>query len=835
MNYSIALALTRLRHVPLAGMLWLSPGLANANLDLSQASVDILDNGLTVIVLEEHSFPVVSVQMLYRTGARDESVGKTGLSHFVEHMVFLQSKKFPDFGLVSTIETVGGEMHALTWLDQTTFFATVPARDLELLIRIEADRMTNAKWDTAGVESERSGILTELYGYENDPASVLHDNVLYLTFLAHPYRNNTIGWDSDVLHITHQELQAFYAAQYHPGNAVLAVVGDVSRAETLQLIKREFDRLPGRVRMPKPHTLEPVQDGVRRIRILGAPERKFVELAYRAPSVHSPDFAAFLLIQDLLAGSSGINFLENDWGTPARPDSILAGVSDDLTTWFPPQDQDYAFTIRSTLAEDGDEGQLENAIEAGIQRLRRQFTGDPQFADSALEQAVRRVRRALVLDNNTTEDAAFMLAWFAGLDALTKLIGLPELLQKVTAGDVVRVLDTWLRPEQRTIGWFVPGISGHALALPDADPDEQVNDRKSSGEPAAHGPERAGPALATQLSNGTPVIVQRSTLSPTATLKVVVAAADLTLPHGVDLQEPAPGLMSLDFRLLPNELGQAIRQARDIIDSAAPISDEGRINRANPDALLEQSFRQTLNLPTGNTPAAGPVLLVVTGDIDPDLTGRMLEDSFADLPANPWAIPAAKDPPAPGVLEKQTGFPVAQEALGYLSQVPNPSVNTAVIWQMVLTALMNVHQDRLWMGAIPEGLVYYIETAFHTDGRNQWITLKTGVDQGKHEAMKKLLVEQLALLVTEPPSHREIDEARAYMLGRNVSEAQSNAELADSLTWQWILFGKLLDYQEYERLLNQVSREDIIEQLPAFSRGVVVSVRNPLPEQAAIK
>ena len=125
----------------LAVLLLLVSSPTPAYLDLASASVERLENGLAVIVLEAPSFPVVSVQMLYRTGAADEVSGKTGLAHFLEHMAFRASENFPDTGLVSSIYAVGGEWHGYTWLDQTTYYATVPADRLDLLLRIEADRM----------------------------------------------------------------------------------------------------------------------------------------------------------------------------------------------------------------------------------------------------------------------------------------------------------------------------------------------------------------------------------------------------------------------------------------------------------------------------------------------------------------------------------------------------------------------------------------------------------------------------------------------------------------------------------------------------------------------
>ena len=140
--------------------------------DLAQARHFRLDNGLTLIVLEVQTLPIVSVQALYRVGARNEEVGRTGLTHFLEHMAFRASENFPNTDLVSSIYAVGGEWHGYTWLDQTTYFETLPAEHLDLALRIEADRMARLLIPEEEVEAERGAVLAELHGYENDPASV---------------------------------------------------------------------------------------------------------------------------------------------------------------------------------------------------------------------------------------------------------------------------------------------------------------------------------------------------------------------------------------------------------------------------------------------------------------------------------------------------------------------------------------------------------------------------------------------------------------------------------------------------------------------------------------
>ena len=219
---------------------------ASAQIDLSRAGISRLDNGLTVIVLEDHTLPVVSVQVLYKSGSRDERAGKTGLAHFLEHLAFRASKNFPNGAATDAIYDAGGEWHGYTWIDQTTYFATVPASQLDLLLAIEADRMARVTIDPVSIAAEQGAVISEMRGYQNDPSSVLFDAVAAAALQAHPYRNNTIGYESDVTALTAEDAEAFYAANYAPGNAVLAIVGDVDAKDALRRVRAAFGSLAAR-------------------------------------------------------------------------------------------------------------------------------------------------------------------------------------------------------------------------------------------------------------------------------------------------------------------------------------------------------------------------------------------------------------------------------------------------------------------------------------------------------------------------------------------------------------------------------------------------------------
>ena len=223
----------------------------------------VLDNGLTVLVQEDHRAPLVSVAIMYSVGARNEAAGQTGLAHYVEHMNFRASARFPGSENTESITRLGGRWNGYTWIDQTYYASTVPREALGLALDIEADRMTAAVFDPREFARERTSVIAELNSYD-DPQSVLYDAVLAAAFELHPYRNYTLGWLTDVDQITRDEAFAFYRRFYRPNNAVLAIVGDVETARAVDEVRRRFGAAPAG-ETTAVRTVEPEQTGQRRV------------------------------------------------------------------------------------------------------------------------------------------------------------------------------------------------------------------------------------------------------------------------------------------------------------------------------------------------------------------------------------------------------------------------------------------------------------------------------------------------------------------------------------------------------------------------------------------
>ena len=784
-----------LRFIFLLSLL-LSGGPAVAALDLRNAEVKRLDNGLTVILLEDRNFPVASVQMLYRVGARDETTGRTGLAHFLEHMAFRDSKNFPEAGLVSSITARGGEWHGYTWTDQTTYFATVPKEHLDLLLRIEADRMTRLDISADDMDAERGAVLAEMHMYENDPTSMLIDAVNYLSFLGHPYRNNTIGWQSDIENLQHRDVVEFYQRHYHPANAVLAVVGDVDSNSVLARIAELFGAFESKPPTPLPHTVEPVQQGERRIVLHGAAGERQFQVAWRAPSANSTDFAAFLVLQSLLGASSGANFLQNDWGTDVAAGAVLDGVADGLTTWFPPSAQNYVFVVGGFAPEGVSEAALEADLEQRIASVR-----NAPPCKQRLAAAIDDVLEQLIYDVETTEDAAHQLAFFEGLGALDTLLTLPESVAAVSAADVQRVAARYLLPERRSIAWYLP------QAMAEAVPPELPAKEFLVGAAGAIDTTPTPMPQTRTLSGGLPVIVQQTDLSPSVQIDVMSSSGDV--------------LVSL--RALSAQLVSLLEEAKASLPSVADLAGGEEQPSLDPETRLEQAFGEIMTGGVVSTNSA-PALVVVSGDVDVADTLSWLEQAFGKTP------PAQRAAGQPIPFEAtqtifKLGVPIAQAQLGYIVPATAPTEVTADAQRLLLYILSHGYEGRLGEVAISEnGLAYWIGSEYRSDGSDGWLTLAIGVDHDKLDALQSLLQSELNRLLVEPPTREEVEEAKTHFVGRARSAAQSNAELAAMLAEQWLWYGETQTVKQLERRLAPISRQDVLDLIPAFIKGTTIVI-----------
>ena len=266
-----------------------------------------LDNGLKVLVLEEHTAPLASVWCWYKVGSKDERPGLTGVSHWVEHMNFKGTTNIPRDQVKGIIEQFGGSWNGYTWIDQTTYLETATRDALDRMLFIESERMARCLYHPDDCESERTVIISELQGGENDPDQLLDQEVTATAFKAHPYRHPTIGWLSDLQTMTRDDLYGYYRRYYVPNNATLVVVGDVETEDVLRRIDRHFGGIPAGAEPDRLRTIEPEQTGERRVTIRKEGTAAYLKAAFHAPGINDPRFVPVLLLDAVLTGAKGIN------------------------------------------------------------------------------------------------------------------------------------------------------------------------------------------------------------------------------------------------------------------------------------------------------------------------------------------------------------------------------------------------------------------------------------------------------------------------------------------------------------------------------------------------
>jgi len=271
----------------------------------------------------------------------------------------------------------------------------------------------------------------------------------------------------------------------------------------------------------------------------------------------------------------------------------------------------------------------------------------------------------------------------------------------------------------------------------------------------------------------------------------------------------------------PDEIADVIAKIR----AAANLPAAGAETDANdPDEILEGMIASTMHLQRPAT--AAPLLLVISGSVEPSRDTAALERALGGIaPATmPRSLPfSPQRRPSQSATELEGSF--AQGAVGYVVPAPPPASREGLAWRLLLYVLTHDYSGRLGRSAIADkGLTYFIDSSYRTNGQGSWICIKTGVDRDKAGQFVEEFRRQLALLATQPPTDAEIVAARTHILGRDISAAQSNDELADRLVRQFVESGGIRSHAELEASIGKVTRGEILEAIGAFRRGTILRV-----------
>ncbi len=423
--------------------------MANEN---SQVSRHVLDNGLIVLLKEVHTAPVISWWMLYRVGSRNETTGKTGISHWVEHMLFKGTDRFSAGTVDSLIERVGGVWNAQTSYDYTAFFETMPAEHIELALAIEADRMTNARFDPQEVEKERTVIISEREGSENSPTFWLYEETRALAFRVHPYHHPIIGDMADLRTITRDDLYQHYRTYYNPNNAIAVAVGDFETGTMLRLVESHFGHISPGPQPPPVTRTEPPQYGERTVRVEREGNAAYVFVGYRAPAATDPDWFRLALVDSVLAGASapGGNGIGNRTSRLYKA-LVETELASSVSGGLYPSVDPYLFSIMVTVRDGRRPEEVQAALDAEVERV-----AAGEIGEAELDKARKQARALFAYGTERVTGQAFWLAFTENLSSYTWYENYLDHLAAVTLEDVRQAAQRYLRRSQRTVGWFIP-------------------------------------------------------------------------------------------------------------------------------------------------------------------------------------------------------------------------------------------------------------------------------------------------------------------------------------------------------------------------------------------
>ena len=412
----------------------------------------VLSNGMVVVMEELTHAPVVSFWAAYRVGSRNEPAGMTGVSHWLEHMLFKPTEQFPGAERDRLIAREGGLSNAFTWIDGTAYYTTIPSSRADLVYRIEADRLANTVLDEELFELERTVILAERHASENDPYWRLAEAVIGKSFDYHPYGHEIVGTEQDLRSITYRQADQYLRTHYVPNNGVLVAVGDFRPDELVPRLEELFGGIrTGGPRPAVPRGEETPPSGSR-IEMEGPGGVGYLYAAYRAPAVAQEDFLPVMVLCSILGGPQSLTSSSGDSRSSRLyrglvETGLAADVDCTVQATLDPYLIDFTVVLMTGVVHDD----CERAFDAILDEIISIPVSEQELARAQKQLAAR-----FVFENDRITHRAMSLMFAStvfGLDLYRLFI---ERVYAVTADDVLRVARKYLQPAGRVTGLFTP-------------------------------------------------------------------------------------------------------------------------------------------------------------------------------------------------------------------------------------------------------------------------------------------------------------------------------------------------------------------------------------------
>ncbi|HEX7828315.1 MAG TPA: pitrilysin family protein, partial [Thermoanaerobaculia bacterium] len=488
-------------------------------------------NGMTILLVPDHTSPVFTFMVVYHVGSRNEAPGNTGSAHLLEHMIF--NKSTENFGKANGHKTfqevlyeAGADFSSTnmtTWYDRMNGYSTLPSDKLELAMKIEADRLGRGLILDSERQSEMSVVRNEYEIGENNPWQALWKATVATAIQAHPYHWNTIGYRSDIEGVTTEKLREHYKNFFWPNNAEAILVGDFDTEKALALFDREFGAFKKSDRpIPQVITVEPPQEGERRAVVTRPGTVGMVMLAYPRPGAKHPDFMPLEVLTSILA--DGVN---SRLYRALVDQGLAANVQANNFTLRDP----YPILVDATLAQGKTHEEVEAAIKAALAEVAAKGVSDEE-----VKRAQQQIEVAVIRSRDGTYNFASNLGESVASTDWKWFLTYIDNIKAVTTADVQRVAKTYFVPQHATVGWFVPGAPTQVASEPPATPPAVA---ATSSTPSASSAKPA-PAMNTSsfakrttrkvLKNGLIVDIVENHAVPTVSVRGLVLAGDTSAP-----------------------------------------------------------------------------------------------------------------------------------------------------------------------------------------------------------------------------------------------------------------------------------------------------------------
>ncbi len=408
-----------------------------------------LENGLKVLIVEDHKAPTATFQVWYRVGSVNEKIGKTGLSHLLEHMMFKGTKKFGPKTFSQTMQRAGGTDNAFTTREYTAYFELLASDRIGLPIEMEADRMQNLALTPASVLSERDVVMEERrMRYEDDPQNLVHEEVLAAAFKDHPYRWPVIGWMSDLKSLDPEDLIAHYKTYYAPNNAVIIVVGDIDSSDVLSKIKSSFGKIRSTSSIKEPKTGEDRQYGEKRVYVKKEAELPYVMSVYKTPAINDDDSFALDVLAGVLSGGKSSRLYN----------SLVYDKQLALSAWasFEGMYRDpFLFYVGATASHGRKIEEVENALHDELEKIKKSGPSERE-----VQKAKNQIEASFIMEQDSIYMQARTIGTFEMVGGWRLIDKYLAGIRKVTPDEVKRVAGKYLTEDRKTTGILIPVGSG---------------------------------------------------------------------------------------------------------------------------------------------------------------------------------------------------------------------------------------------------------------------------------------------------------------------------------------------------------------------------------------